>query len=382
MGRLRGGGRSARRRSLGLLKLSDTGKLKAAFGEYLDKTSQMSFRIAGTNNQHDRVSFVIEYGHRWSNLYVRKLMARMMRLEEAFQNGEFSTRKATLITMTTYGRGSYSTKARGKRMTVASSLELLQESRTKIMKWLRKYHPRVDYFWVLEPHKSGQVHCHLLVLCELSEEEEKKIQSLWSEKYKAGSKKHGMKITKAGDGSVIKSLKNYLLKYLRKAVAAKDDWTSEEELYNAVLWASGARGFGCSARITSIMKLPRIETGIVWDEITLLSPGTEQTIWSKEDGRLSKPGSVLDYIAREDVSLERDALNDLNWVVKESGLWDSVNKKKLPDTSHFEDMRRCLSARVVKCPMGSRSCPHIAGEVVFQQSLEWHCRDCQHKQKS
>jgi hypothetical protein len=81
-----------------------------------------------------------------------------------------------MITLTVYQRG----------MNPITCLLNLMRAYRCLMDVMRKKYGKVDYFWMLEPHKTGYAHMHLLYWRVLSEGEQEHIRELWERKYKAG----------------------------------------------------------------------------------------------------------------------------------------------------------------------------------------------------
>ena len=107
-------------------------------------------------------------------------------------------------------------------MSIAGAWHELNRSRVKLQKLIAKYFDSPDYFWVVEPHKSGYVHSHMAVFAHIDNETkdkkgkgiEDKFRELWAEKYKTGNHTYGLDFSKKEDEDKINHLKNYLSKYL------------------------------------------------------------------------------------------------------------------------------------------------------------------------
>lgn len=199
----------------------------------------------------------------------------------------------TMFTLTTYqgshsrfNDGSYSRKVKGKDLSIQESLDLLKASRTKFLNVLRNRYPGINYVWVLEPHETGYVHCHLVVFREFSDEVQEAIKRLWSEKYRAGSFERGVEVTSKRSDESIKSIRNYLMKYMTKQFGkGEEPWTDGELLFNAMIWATGTRMWGASKQLTEVMRKPaKGPNNVTWDTVELVMPGTQFTVWSRDDG--------------------------------------------------------------------------------------------------
>lgn len=64
----------------------------------------------------------------------------------------------------------------------------------------------------------------------------------------------------------------------------KEPWSDGELLFNAMVWASNTRMWGASKELTAVMRRPVKESEVTWDTVELLMPGTQLTVWSREDG--------------------------------------------------------------------------------------------------
>jgi hypothetical protein len=250
------------------------------FFEYLDMCEQKKFILKGYDVKKGKFRIApIDYDNRWGPNRRRELGWKLDRLESWFSLQV--DRPVVMITLTSYQEG----------LTISQAWGNLNKSRTKLLKMIRKHCGDVDYFWVTEPHKSGYVHYHLAVFCEISIELENTLRHLWSTKYKQGSHTYGLDFSRKKGDDKLKSLKDYLSKYLRKGFLL-DQWTIGMLLFNAHLWSTGFRMYGGSKRISSIMKLPEDpDLDIVWLETTYQDVertpeggliDTERVIWARQ----------------------------------------------------------------------------------------------------
>jgi hypothetical protein len=189
-------------------------------------------------------------------------------------------------------------------LTLLECFDLLKESRTKFPNVLRNRYPGTNYVWVLEPHETGFPHCHLVVFREFSEPEQVFIKELWSKKYQAGSFDRGIEITSKNSDKAIHSIRNYLMKYMTKQFGTGDEaWMDGELLFNAMVWATTTRMWGASKALTATMRRPEKDSDVTWDIVELLIPGTQYTVWSREDGT-----PFPDFGEKNDLELDPDDL--------------------------------------------------------------------------
>jgi hypothetical protein len=154
----------------------------------------------------------------------------------------------------------------------------------KLLNVLRNRYQGINYVWVLEPHETGFPHCHLIIFREFSDDQQKVIKQLWSEKYRAGSFDRGIDFTLKKSDESIRSIRNYLMKYMIKQFGNGDEpWSDGELLFNAMVWASCTRMWGASKELTAILRKPIKESDIIWDTVALVMPGARYTVWSHQD---------------------------------------------------------------------------------------------------
>jgi len=185
-------------------------------------------------------------------------------------------------------------------VTVQDAWHQLNISRVKLLKLIKKYCGAPDYFWVVEPHPTGDAgyaHYHLAVFADVSNNVkdsrgrgmEDKLRDLWSRKYGTGSHTYGLDFSKNKDD--IKNLKSYLIKYLRPGFLL-DGWSIGTLIFNAHLWDNKFRLYGASKAISHMMCLKDDhETDMVWLETRLktveLTPENEEVeidrvIWYRQ----------------------------------------------------------------------------------------------------
>jgi hypothetical protein len=258
------------------------------FVEYLDQCEQKGFMLRGYDTKKGVIlNLPLSYDNRWSPNRRRELSEKLKRLEFWFE--EQQDRPVTMITLTSYHEG----------LSISSAWHDLAKSRKKLLDLIGKYFNRPDYFWVVEPHKSGYVHYHLAVFAKVDNETkdkkgkgiEDKFRELWSKKYKTGNHTYGLDFSqKEGDGK-IQHLKNYLSKYLEKGFLL-NRWTRGMLIFNANLWETGFRMYGASTAIRKMMNIePDKPSQIVWLETKMTAPETtlegetieiEKVIWYRQ----------------------------------------------------------------------------------------------------
>lgn len=147
----------------------------------------------------------------------------------------------TMISMTGYQENS--------GLSWYDTLDNINESRTKLLKILRKYLGKISFFWVIEPHTehdTGYPHIHLVVFKYIDntirdsngEGMEDKLRRLYSEEWKTGSHTYGLDFQQMKGEHDIQDLKNYLMKYISKGYINDQPWSPGELIFNAHLYGA------------------------------------------------------------------------------------------------------------------------------------------------
>lgn len=233
-------------------------RIVSQFKDYLSSTAKCSFIIHGlewTDLEDTSVENKIGYIHRWTPIYRKAVIAKMYLLEK--WQKENPEQPMTMGTFTTYQDGNYSRQV-ARIYDIQDAFVLLKRSWQNIRMWLKFYYPDLSFVYFFEPHKSGYPHLHVLFFGNLPETAQNKIKLLWSEKYKAGSYEHGVDFKPIEN---IKSVRNYLVKYLSKILrqTGVDSWTEGELLFNAIMWREKYRLWGASRNLSKAMEKPKKE---------------------------------------------------------------------------------------------------------------------------
>jgi hypothetical protein len=147
----------------------------------------------------------------------------------------------TLITLTGFQENS--------GLSWYDTLDNITEARRKVLKALRKYFGKIDYFWVIEPHtenNTGYPHIHLAVFTivdndmkdSFGEGMEDKLRRLYSEEWGVGSHTYGLDFSPMKGENEIVNLKNYLMKYISKGYVSEEGWGDGELIFNAHLYGA------------------------------------------------------------------------------------------------------------------------------------------------
>ena len=262
-------------------------KLVYEFKKYLGLTKKYTFILDG-NIKGIPESKIIEYVHRWTKLYQDSILAKFYQLDDWMMD---NPGPITMLTLTVYqgsksryNDGSYSRKIKGHDLSIFESLDLLKKSREKLTGVLRHRYPGLNYVWVMEGHpETGWAHSHMICFIRFDDWESEGIKKLWSEKYEAGSYKNGVKLTLGDSVDEIHSIKNYLMQYMSPQFGVGNtEWTPQEWLFNALMWDTKTRMWGCSREITLAMRKPDSTPNFICDVVTLRTPGVDTIIWERD----------------------------------------------------------------------------------------------------
>jgi Tfp pilus assembly protein PilZ len=247
---------------------------------YIDATKNTYIKVKGNvvnkDGSIDEYVRLKPYIHRFHEIYRRGILAKFYQLDDWYKINQLPTTMATLTC-----RHNYSLDGRyiPDGYSILQSFKILKESWGKLRKVLSYYIPNLLYVWVIEPHQMGFPHYHVLIFNEIPPELEHKIRVLWSEKYGAGSYENGVDFEFEKPSENIKSVKNYMMKYLVKTISP-DEMTPELLVFNAILWKHRYRLVGASAELSRVMaRKDGKEDDFVWTETIFVdSDGNERTI--------------------------------------------------------------------------------------------------------
>lgn len=278
------------------------------FIEYLRSTEKCEFRIYGESrdldgspNQEDRS---VEYVHRWTTTYRRSILAKFYQLEDWH---EAHPAPITMLTLTTYHgtdkNGKDAQCEAGRGMTIEDSFNLLKSSWDCLRDALRYYLPGVPWVWIMEPHLSGYPHLHVVLFADVDRGTQEAVKRLWSQKYQAGSFKHGADFAVSKPEQSIQSIRNYLVKYVAKGFTSTgskfgegDSWTPGQIVFYALVKKHAWRLFGASHDLCKVMAYnKKTDERITWYATELLdSNGESHSTWLKEGYHIPPRSSPIE----------------------------------------------------------------------------------------
>lgn len=177
--------------------------------------------------------------NRWHPKRRTAWIAKMHHVSEWYEANRIDG--CTLITLTGFQENS--------GLSWYDTLDNITSARRKILKVLRKYFGKIDYFWVIEPHTTndtGYPHIHLAVFTivdnnikdSYGEGMEDKLRRLYSEEWEVGSHTYGLDFSLMKGENEIVNLKNYLMKYISKGYVSDAGWSDGELIFNAHLYGA------------------------------------------------------------------------------------------------------------------------------------------------
>lgn len=266
------------------------------FVGYLNMTRAQRFRFRGVAldecDDIEPITSEVEYIHRWTLPYVKGWLAKLYLLDEWYRALD-EPPQVTMATLTTYQQGAYSMKHKGHSISIAESFEMQKWGWKMLHDVMCRDYGKFDYISIVEPHlenDTGYPHTHVPIFLAIDERHQEKYQEKWEKKYKIGSKEHGLNFSVADRGDKIKSLRNYIAKYLSKGFLAIGSKFGDGEItpghltFHAIAWKHQYRLFGASQGLSQVMRWNPTRKPIDWLSTSILKPsGEESLVWMAED---------------------------------------------------------------------------------------------------
>ena len=195
---------------------------KAKFEDYIKRTAEQSFIFISSDS-----SYVVPYKHRWELSYRKGIMAKLYQLQIWAQRHNMT---CGMLSLTSAQTG-------------YSDIEILNRFRDSWALFQDNLHKMgFQVFRLYEPHKSGVPHMHVLIFGDCSEKNISRLEGLWHEKYEMGEKYNDFSFSPGlRDNPQLKSVVNYLMKYLSKTVIS--DFLDNPSLmrFHSLFFHTGAR---------------------------------------------------------------------------------------------------------------------------------------------
>ena len=255
---------------LGSYRVTETQRQRSRlFRAYISRTHACKFHIHGKvsiNGKQEISDKNVEYVHRWTAIYRKAILSKFYQLQDWWEK---NPTPITLLSLTTYQDLKYRQNDDSPRLSIEEGFDTLKKGWRWLSVWLRKWYPDIEYVHIMEPHRSGYPHMHVILFGDLPVSAQEDIRRLWSEKYKAGSFEHGVDFSIRSPDNGIKSIRNYLMKYIQKTLingktGSKfeneiNNWTPGELLFNATIKAHKWRLWGASLFLSKVMAYKKSE---------------------------------------------------------------------------------------------------------------------------
>lgn len=215
--------------------------------------------VAEYEGDENTVTRELPYIHRWTPVYKKMVLAKFYILEAWLK--EHPQKVITMLTLTTaHGYNRFGQKSKTNDITIPDCFDLLKNGWSKLRKNI--VNRGFDYVWILEPHRTGYPHIHVCIFGAVTEKDQNQIKKLWCG-YGCGSIEQGAQFSEKAGADSIKSIRNYLMKYMIKAWS-DSDWTTAQLVFNALVWANKWRLWGSSKKITKVMSSQPRKSIVDW----------------------------------------------------------------------------------------------------------------------
>lgn len=238
-------------KSVSQTTFDDIHSVDAEFIEFLRKSENACIRLDGcdvVNNEWK--TRMISGLHRWKTEYKKRIYAKLRQLNPWYE------KHRSPITMVTY-----TTRQRG--LSIREQINLLKHCFNKAKKLLNKYLGKFSYFWIIEPHKSGYAHIHMLIFKAVPRAIRYKLAEAWNGPYGAGGYKDSLKFSISKTQRSLRSAGAYVFKYVEKTLDYDmlSDTNSGYFRLSAFVWKmsrhdtsdAGVRFWGCSRDLSEAM---------------------------------------------------------------------------------------------------------------------------------
>jgi hypothetical protein len=270
------------------------------FIEYLDRTSDSHIIAKGIEDNFSVYEKDFGYPHRYTEKYIKGRFAKLYLLDDWYK---LEKRPMTFLTLTSFHKAdAMFTLETSLVNELRDTFDRLQKGKRLLMTELRHMgFKHVSYMMVVEPHKSGFPHYHMIIFTSFTIEQQIRLKNCW-EKWQIGSFEHGLDFDERPQKENIKSLRNYLMKYMSKSFVDysskyhNEPWTKEQLLFNAVAWKYHYRTWCASNDLSKVMAYhPEQFDDKEWIETSLTSETCDQhVLWKADDDILSKLRTVRD----------------------------------------------------------------------------------------
>lgn len=258
------------------------------FIEFLKRSENTCLRLDGCDVVNGGWKTLKMSGlHRWKTEYKKRIYAKLRQLNPWYENHKSPI---TMVTFTTRQRG----------LSIREQINLLKHCFNKAKKLLNKYLGKFSYFWIIEPHKSGYAHIHMLIFKSVPRELRYKLASAWSGSYGAGGFKESLKFSMSKTQRSLRSAGAYVFKYIEKTLDYDmlSDTNSGYFRLSSFVWKmsrhdtedTGVRFWGCSRDLSEVMAYSGDkDTSTIWWRVSYWFPDTDRysagwfPVWVDDD---------------------------------------------------------------------------------------------------
>lgn len=248
-----------------LVRTRDIKRIVGLFDDYLKTANSRKLYISGFNkNTLSEFHSLRPITHRWSETYRKKTLRKFYKLENHLSGYHGKT---TMMTLTC-------------RHSVDSDyldfVAELQDKKRLLLDLIRHKYKKINYVWVMEPHKNGFPHIHVLFFGYISAKDRRYYSKIWSDKYGMGTMARGCTFSIVTRSLRIASPKNYLMKYINKGFSVEEDGFKK---LSAIIYFMGLRQtpfktvrmWGSSRAFASIMKSPPISHSFILKDVIIMN---------------------------------------------------------------------------------------------------------------
>jgi Bacteriophage replication gene A protein (GPA). len=269
------------------------------FLKYLDRTSDSHIVVHGVNGSCEECDKDFGYPHRYTEKYIKGRFAKLYLLDDWYKQ---KVRSMTFLTMTSFHKAdSMFTLENSLVNEIRDTFARLQRGKRLFMWELRNMGFKgVSYMMVVEPHQSGFPHYHMIIFASFTIDQQIRLKNCW-EKWGIGSFEHGLDFDERPQKENIKSLRNYLMKYMSKSFVDytskyhESPWTKEKLLFNAIAWKYRYRTWCASNDLSDVMAYyPDKADNVYWFETTLSSETCDQHVLWEDEEKAEKLMSRVD----------------------------------------------------------------------------------------
>lgn len=269
------------------------------FIEFLKRSESVRLRLDGCDVSTNEWKTCIMSGlHRWKTEYKKRIYAKLRQLNPWYEQNR------TPLTMATF-----TTRQRG--LSIPEQVDLLRLSFNKAKKLLNKYLGKFPYFWIVEPHKSGYAHIHMLIFKSIPRALRYKVASAWSGSYGAGGYKDSLKFSISKTQRSLGSAGAYVFKYIEKTLEYDLLSNPDSGYFKLSCWVwkmskrntdyTGVRFWGCSRDLSEVMAYSvEDDMNTIWWRVNYWYTATDKypagwyPIWTDED-MAAYPERIYEY---------------------------------------------------------------------------------------